>query len=123
MNTELTSSGVQQLGEGVGRYDAQIVGSIELRRFTGRGDGEWRTRDLDVARQAEYDRPRNIRNPPLRPWYSHKQGLCFADILRTAQRVLAPLDVLDPPALAEIPALRGKPETKRSKRSRRKGET
>ena len=34
--------------------------------------------------------------PPLRPWYTHKQGFSFADVLRTAQRVLAPLDVLDP---------------------------
>jgi hypothetical protein len=33
---------------------------------------------------------------PLRPWYRHKEGFSFADILRTAQRVLAPLDVLDP---------------------------
>jgi hypothetical protein len=34
--------------------------------------------------------------PPIRPWYRHKQGLSFADVLRTAQRVLVPLDVLDP---------------------------
>jgi hypothetical protein len=34
--------------------------------------------------------------PPLRPWYRHKQGLCFADVLRAAQRALTPLDVLDP---------------------------
>lgn len=34
--------------------------------------------------------------PPIRPWYPHKQGLCFADVLRAAQRALAPLDVLDP---------------------------
>ena len=34
--------------------------------------------------------------PPLRPWYRHKRGLSFADVLRTAQRALAPLDVLDP---------------------------
>jgi hypothetical protein len=33
--------------------------------------------------------------PPLRPWYRHKRGLCFADVLRTAQRVLAGVDVLD----------------------------
>jgi hypothetical protein len=33
---------------------------------------------------------------PLRPWYTHKQGLSFADILRAAQGVLANLDVLDP---------------------------
>lgn len=34
--------------------------------------------------------------PPLRPWYWRKQGASFADVLRTAQRVLGPLDVLDP---------------------------
>lgn len=34
--------------------------------------------------------------PPLRPWYRHKHGLCFADVLRAAQRALMPLDVLDP---------------------------
>lgn len=33
---------------------------------------------------------------PLRPWYPHKRGLAFADILRAAQGVLANLDVLDP---------------------------
>jgi hypothetical protein len=37
-----------------------------------------------------------IASPPLRPWYSHKSGLCFADVLRAAQRALTPLDVLDP---------------------------
>lgn len=34
--------------------------------------------------------------PPIRPWYTHKNGLCFADVLRAAQRVLSTLDVLDP---------------------------
>jgi len=38
----------------------------------------------------------DIAAPPLRPWYRHKSGSCFADILRAAQRALAPLDVLDP---------------------------
>lgn len=33
---------------------------------------------------------------PIRPWYSHKRGVSFADILRTAQRVLASADILDP---------------------------
>lgn len=33
---------------------------------------------------------------PLRPWYPHKRGLCFADVLRAAQRTLVHLDVLDP---------------------------
>lgn len=34
--------------------------------------------------------------PPLRPWYRHKRGLCFADILRASQRTVAHFDVLDP---------------------------
>ena len=33
--------------------------------------------------------------PPERPWYLHKKGISFADILRCAQRVLAPVEVLD----------------------------
>lgn len=34
--------------------------------------------------------------PPIRPWYRHKKGASFGDVLRCAQRTLAPLDVLDP---------------------------
>jgi hypothetical protein len=34
--------------------------------------------------------------PPLRPWYRHKRGLCFADVLRAAQRTVVDFDVLDP---------------------------
>lgn len=37
-----------------------------------------------------------IAAPPVRPWYRDKRGLCFADVLRAAQRALMPLDVLDP---------------------------
>ena len=33
---------------------------------------------------------------PVRPWYTHKKGLSFADILRAAQCALSSLDVLDP---------------------------
>lgn len=38
----------------------------------------------------------SLATPPLRPWYSHKRGLSFADVLRAAQRTLVHLDVLDP---------------------------
>jgi hypothetical protein len=31
--------------------------------------------------------------PPLRPWYTHKRGSSFEDILRTARRVLCDFDV------------------------------
>jgi hypothetical protein len=44
-------------------------------------DGVWQTR---------------LATPPLRPWYRHKKGLCFADVVRAAQRVLIHIDVLDP---------------------------
>jgi hypothetical protein len=37
-----------------------------------------------------------IATPPLRPWYGHKVGLCFADVLRAAQRSLARIEVLAP---------------------------
>ena len=37
-----------------------------------------------------------VASPPIRPWYRHKRGASFADIVRAAQRTLAPLDVLDP---------------------------
>lgn len=38
----------------------------------------------------------HLATPPLRPWYKHKQGLCFADVLRTARRAMIGIDVLDP---------------------------
>lgn len=34
--------------------------------------------------------------PPVRPWYPHKRGLSFADILRAARRALIGVDVLVP---------------------------
>ena len=37
-----------------------------------------------------------LATPPLRPWYKHKKGFCFADIIRAAQRLLIYVDVLDP---------------------------
>jgi len=37
-----------------------------------------------------------IAAPPCRPWYTHKRGLAFIDILRAAQRALLRCDVLDP---------------------------
>lgn len=32
---------------------------------------------------------------PLRPWYTHKSGISFADILREARRAIATTDILD----------------------------
>lgn len=37
--------------------------------------------------------------PPFRPWYSHKSGLSFEDILRAARRILNPPGFLDLPTL------------------------
>ncbi len=37
-----------------------------------------------------------LATPPCRPWYTHKRGLCFADILRAARRALQGVDVLVP---------------------------
>jgi DDE superfamily endonuclease len=34
-------------------------------------------------------------SPPLRPWYPHKSGLSFADLLRQARTAIAGADVLD----------------------------
>ena len=33
--------------------------------------------------------------PPLRPWYPHKQGLCFADLLRAARRATEVMSIPD----------------------------
>ena len=41
-----------------------------------------------------------IAAPPVRPWYPHKQGLCFADVLRAARRALDGAEVLDPRRLS-----------------------
>lgn len=43
----------------------------------------------------------SLATPPERPWYPHKRGLCFADVLRAAQRALRDVDVLELPALLE----------------------
>jgi hypothetical protein len=51
------------------------------------------TYTLVVAWFTEYAHTHPLAAPPVRPWYRHKQGCSFADVLRTAQRVLAPLDV------------------------------
>jgi hypothetical protein len=42
-----------------------------------------------------------IAMPPVRPWYPHKRGLAFTDIVRAAQRALIRSDVLDPRSYSE----------------------
>lgn len=41
--------------------------------------------------EGAYQSP--MATPPVRPWYRHKKGLSFADILRTTQRMLRPVDI------------------------------
>jgi hypothetical protein len=52
--------------------------------------------------------------PPPRPWYTHKRGLSFEDILRAARRVLCEFDVLVPSRdinnLHQLPARSGNAE-------------
>lgn len=36
-----------------------------------------------------------LATPPVRPWYRHKKEASFADILRTAQRAMRGIDILD----------------------------
>ena len=53
---------------------------------------------LLITWYAQHGHGNAMAAPPVRPWYGHKHGVSFADILRTAQRALAPLsptEVLD----------------------------
>jgi hypothetical protein len=58
---------------------------------------------------------------PPRPWYRHKQHASFADVLRTAQQVLGPVDVLAPARgfanVPEIAALLRQPRNPAQKRA------
>jgi hypothetical protein len=56
--------------------------------------------------------------PPVRPWYTHKQGYSFEDVLRTARRVLAPAGILDLPSLLDN--LHNNPEATLEPQGRRK---
>ena len=48
---------------------------------------------------------------PLRPWYRTKHTVSFADILRLAQRTLAPVDWVDPRLLlARLPQPTSQPQ-------------
>lgn len=58
-----------------------------------------------------------VATPPIRPWYKHKRGFAFADVLRAAQRTLAPLDVLDPArSLANLAQARNRSSAQRHRR-------
>jgi hypothetical protein len=54
---------------------------------------------------------------PIRPWYKHKRGLCFADALRTAQRALGTIEVLVPLSRSDnLQQPGGKPRVGRDRR-------
>lgn len=101
---------VQQIIEAYARRWAIEVCFRDLKQLLGFADSSARKREA-VERTAPFIgyiytlliiwfvegvHKASIAVPPIRPWYRQKRGFCFADILRTAQRVLAPLDVLDP---------------------------
>ena len=101
---------VQHILEGyAGRWSIEVCFK-DLKQLLGFGDSSARKKaavertapfvgcvyTLLVLWVAEHAHASPLAAPPVRPWYKHKRGLSFADVLRTAQRVLAPLDVLDP---------------------------
>ena len=101
---------VVQILEGYARRWSIEVAFRELKQLLGFADSSARKRtavertapfvgfiySLIVIWFAEGACTSPLATPPLRPWYSHKNGLCFADALRAAQRALAPIDILDP---------------------------
>lgn len=99
---------VQQILEGyAGRWSIEVT-LKNLRQLLGFADSSARKKQavertapfvgltftILVLSFAEHAHSTRFAAPPLRPWYRHKRGFCFADVLRAAQRVLAPLDVV-----------------------------
>jgi len=108
-STDATLSVVQILETYAGRWAIEVC-FRDLKQMMGFGDSSARKRAA-VERTAPFVgftyttlvmwfakcvHGKPIAAPPLRPWYTHKRGASFADVLRAAQRTLAPLDVLDP---------------------------
>lgn len=107
--TDLDMSVRELLETYAGRWSTEVC-FRDLKQLLGFGDSQARTKNavertapfvgytytLVMLWFATYETSQSsLATPPLRPWYSHKKGLCFADALRTAQRVLARYDVLD----------------------------
>lgn len=107
--TDMTLS-VSQILEGYGRRWAIEVCFRDLKQLLGFADSSARKKEA-VERTAPFvgftysllviwfiegAHTVTAAAVPVRPWYRHKRGLCFADILRAARAALAPLDVLDP---------------------------
>ena len=101
---------VVQILEGYGRRWAIEVCFRELKQLLGFADSSARKEEA-VKRVAPFVGltytllvlwfatgawRSEIARPPVRPWYRHKRGHSFADVLRAAQRALATYRVLDP---------------------------
>lgn len=106
--TDATIS-IRELLEGyAGRWTIEVC-FRNLKQLFGFADSSARTRaavertapfvgcmySLLIAWFFQHAHANQSARPPQRPWYPHKRGVSFADILRTAQRVLAPVEVLD----------------------------
>lgn len=107
-STDPTMSVVEILTTYARRWSAEVC-FRDLKQELGFADSQARTRNA-VERTAPFvgycyttlvlwfaagawESP--LAKPPLRPWYRQKRHLCFADIVRCAQRALEHFDVLD----------------------------
>ena len=108
--TDVTMTVSELLETYAGRWSTEVC-FRDLKQLLGFGDSQARLK-TSVERTAPFvgylstllvlwfatneTSDSNLATPPVRPWYRHKKGYCFADIVRTAQRVLMQYDVLDP---------------------------
>jgi hypothetical protein len=108
-STDLSMTVAEVLETYAGRWSIEVC-FRDLKQLLGFGDSQARLQTA-VARTAPFvgytytllvlwfsthqTMSSTLATPPLRPWYRHKRGYSFADVLRTAQRVLSRYDVLD----------------------------
>lgn len=108
-STDLTMTVAEIIETYAGRWSTEVC-FRNLKQLLGFGDSQAR-RKAAVERTAPFvgytytllvlwfatneTQSSPLATPPVRPWYKHKRGFCFADVLRTAQRVLCRYDVLD----------------------------
>ena len=100
---------VEQILEGYGRRWSIEVSFRNLKQLLGFADSSARLKPA-VERTApfvgivysflivwftEHAFNTSFAKPPIRPWYNHKVGFSFEDVLRAARRVLAPAGILD----------------------------
>jgi len=131
------SLSVTQILEGyAGRWSIEVC-FRNLKQFLGFADSSARKRaavervapfvgltySLLVVWFVEHAHTHAVATPPTRPWYRHKEGFSFEDVLRAAQRVLAHVDVLDPRRslanLRQLHPMRRRPSRLRSARVRK----